>query len=314
MTSPRTLQRFGWAVVAYNVLVIAWGALVRATGSGAGCGRHWPTCQGEVVPRSRALETVIEFTHRSTSGLALLAVVALVVLARRALPPGHAARRAALAGLVLMLVEAALGAALVLFGWVARDASPERGWVMAVHLTNTLLLLGALVLAAAWAGAPSGPLPGGRLRATRLIGLAALALVLAGASGAIAALGDTLHPATSFAAGMQQDLDASSSLLLRLRVLHPPIAVAAALAVAWAARRSAEVVGAGAERLALTATASAWAQVAAGVVNLALLAPVWMQLVHLVLADVTWIALVALAARVLRPEGPAVAAGDTAAA
>jgi len=146
VTTVKTLQRFAWAVVAYNVLVIVWGAFVRATGSGAGCGRHWPTCQGEVVPRAPVLETVIEYTHRATSGLALVLVVLLVILARRALPRGHAARRAAVAGLMLILVEAALGAALVLFGWVARDASPERGWVMAIHLTNTLLLLGALVL------------------------------------------------------------------------------------------------------------------------------------------------------------------------
>lgn len=308
MTTPRTLQRFAWAMVAYNVAVIAWGAFVRATGSGAGCGRHWPTCQGVVVPRAPALETVIEFTHRATSGLALLGAVALVLLARRALPAGHAARRAAWATLGLMLVEALLGAALVLFGWVARDTSPERGWVMAVHLTNTLLLLGAMVLTGAWATAPAGPLPAGRREAGGPIALAALAVILAGASGAVAALGDTLYPATSLAAGLRQDLAASSSLLLRLRVLHPPLAVAAALAVTWAARRAHESLGAAAAGPALAAGLAAWTQVGVGLVNLALLAPTWLQLVHLALADLTWIALLALAGVAWRPVADGAAA------
>jgi cytochrome c oxidase assembly protein subunit 15 len=301
----RRLQRFAWAVVVYNVAVIVWGAFVRATGSGAGCGRHWPTCQGEVVPRAPVLETVIEFTHRSTSGLALLLVVLLVVLTRRALPPAHAARRAAVASLVLMLVEAALGAALVLFGWVAKDASPERGWVMAVHLTNTLLLLGALVLTAAWTSAPAGPPRRDRGPVLSAIGLAALACIVAGASGAIAALGDTLHPATSLGGALRQDLDAGSSLLLRLRLLHPPLALAYVFTVTFAARRAAEALPIQLDRLALLLTVAAWSQVGAGVLNLALLAPTWMQLLHLALADVTWILLAALAARATWPRGEA---------
>lgn len=309
---PGALPRFAWAVVAWNVLVIAWGAFVRATGSGAGCGRHWPTCQGVVVPRAPALETVIEFTHRATSGLSLLLVVALVAWTWRALPSGHPARRAAAASLALILVEALLGAGLVLFGLVARDASPARGWVMAVHLTNTLLLLGALVWTADWSGRPAGPPAPRRGRLRLELGLAGLALVAAGASGAVAALGDTLYPATSLAEGLRQDLGASGSLLLRLRLLHPPIAVAAALALAWVARRTAEAVGAPAERVALAATVLAGAQVLAGLVNLALLAPVWMQLVHLVLADLAWIALALLAARALAPGSPGGAAAAAA--
>ncbi len=303
MTTVRNLKRFAWAVVGYNVLVVVWGAFVRATGSGAGCGRHWPTCQGVVVPRAPVLETIIEYTHRATSGLALVLVVVLVLWSRRALPRGHAARKAAVAGLVLMLVEAALGAALVLFGWVARDASPERGWVMAVHLTNTLLLLGALVLAASWASAPAGPPRVGRRPVTRALALGALALLVTGAAGAIAALGDTLYPAASLAGAIRQDLDASGSLLLRLRVLHPAIAALAVLTVSWAARQAQEVLPRQETRLPTAATATIWIQALAGVVNVSLLAPIWMQLVHLALADAAWIALAALAARVWRPVG-----------
>jgi cytochrome c oxidase assembly protein subunit 15 len=303
------LRRFAWGVVGYHVAVIAWGALVRATGSGAGCGRHWPTCRGEVVPRAPALETLIEFTHRWTSGLALLLVVALLVLARRVLPSGHPARRAALASLGLVILEALLGAALVLFGWVARDTSPSRGWVMAVHLTNTLLLLAALALTAAWAEAPAAPLRRAARGVTPALAVAALAFLLAGASGAVAALGDTLFPATSFGDGLRQDLSGAGSLLLRLRLLHPPLALAAALAVSLAARRAGEATGSRVGAAGPVATALAWGQVALGLVNLLLLAPVGLQLGHLVLADLTWISLVVVAARARWPG----AAGEAAA-
>ena len=161
-TRASAFTRFAWTVLGYNLLVVAWGAFVRATGSGAGCGKHWPTCNGEIVPRAPGVETAIEFAHRSTSGLALLLVVALVVWAFRAFPSGHAARKAAVGSLVLMLVEALVGAGLVLFGWVAKDASFARGWVMAIHLTNTFLLLGALALVADWSRHAGGLAPAGR--------------------------------------------------------------------------------------------------------------------------------------------------------
>jgi cytochrome c oxidase assembly protein subunit 15 len=185
---------------------------------------------------------------------------------------------------------------------VAKDTSPERGWVMAVHLTNTLLLLGALTLAASWVEAPAGPLaprPGGVAGALLL---AAGAMVLAGASGAVAALGDTLYPASTLGEALQQDLDASARLLLRLRLLHPPLAVIAAAAIAFGARLAARTVPEGpVRRAAAVATALAVAQLALGAVNLLLLAPVGLQLAHLALADLTWIALAALAARSLAP-------------
>lgn len=84
---------FAWANVAYNLLVILWGAFVRATGSGAGCGDHWPLCDGQVIPRAPSTEMLIEFTHRLTSGVALLGAVALLVWAFRAYGRGHRVRR-----------------------------------------------------------------------------------------------------------------------------------------------------------------------------------------------------------------------------
>jgi protoheme IX farnesyltransferase len=90
--SQTWLSRYAWGVLVWNVLVALWGAYVRATGSGAGCGAHWPTCNGEIIPRAPQVETLIEFTHRATSGLAFLAVLALLILALRTLPKGHPAR------------------------------------------------------------------------------------------------------------------------------------------------------------------------------------------------------------------------------
>ncbi|ACL63583.1 cytochrome oxidase assembly [Anaeromyxobacter dehalogenans 2CP-1] len=298
----KAFARFAWSVLAYNLAVVVWGAFVRATGSGAGCGKHWPMCNGEVVPRSPALETVIEFTHRATSGVALLLVVALVVAARRTFPPGHPARRWAWASLGLVLVEALVGAGLVLFGWVAKDDSAARGWVVAVHLTNTFLLVGAIALTAALAGRARGLALRGHAGLTGALGLAAGALVLTGASGAIAALGDTLFPATSFAEGLRQELSEEAHVLLRLRVLHPFVAVFSTLALGWAARSALRARPDADTRAASFAVLLlAGLQLFAGVLNVALLAPVWMQLVHLLVADLLWVALVVLAATALSP-------------
>jgi cytochrome c oxidase assembly protein subunit 15 len=296
--------RYAWSVLAVNLGVVAWGAFVRATGSGAGCGRHWPTCNGQIVPRAPAVETAIEFGHRASSGIALLLVVALVGWAVRAFPRGHAARKAAWAALALMLSEALVGAGLVLFGWVAKDASAARGWVMAIHLTNTFLLLAALALAAEWSARPGGIALAGRGAVAAALGAGLAAVLLAGVTGAIAALGDTLFPATGFAAGLRDELSGDAHVLLRLRVLHPFAAIAAGAALVGIARVALRAREDGRVRRAALALAALVAlEIAAGVANVLLLAPVWLQLVHLLVADGVWLALVLLAAATLAPGG-----------
>lgn len=294
------LRATAWGVLIYNLAVILWGAFVRATGSGAGCGEHWPTCNGQLLPRDPSLETAIEFTHRATSGLALLSVVALLLLARRATPPGSAPRRAATASMIFMVLEAAVGAVLVLFSLTATDTSLARAAVMGVHLVNTFLLLACLTLTALW----SSGLPPARLRgqglAPPLLLAAALGLLVLGVSGAIAALGDTLFPATSLAEGLRQDLSPGAHFLLRLRVLHPLLALGvgagtAAAAVVLALSRRDRRTRAFAAALVLIIGA----QIAVGFTNLALLAPVWLQLTHLLLADLLWLCFIALGASAL---------------
>ena len=132
---------FAWALLGYDVLVVLWGAFVRATGSGAGCGRHWPMCNGEFVPRAPRLETLIELSHRVSSGAAFAFTAVLLVWALRAYPRGHRIRWGAGAAMLLMVSEAAVGAGLVLFELVAHDASMKRALSVSVHLVNTFLLL-----------------------------------------------------------------------------------------------------------------------------------------------------------------------------
>jgi len=299
-TTTSRAARFAWTVLGYNLLVILWGALVRATGSGAGCGAHWPLCDGEVLPRSPQLTTLIEFSHRASSGLALLLVVALVVVGFRARPKGDPARRAAVASLVLILVEAGIGAGLVLFELVAHDASLARAFAMAAHLVNTFALLAALTLTAHFlsGGAPLR-LHGRRGAALALAGAMA-AVVLVGISGAIAALGDTLFPSRSLAEAFQADLAPGAHVLLRLRLLHPALAVATGIALVALAVLFPAAPDDRLGRLSGRALAAlALLQLLVGMLNVALLAPVALQLVHLLLADLVWISLIRLAASVL---------------
>jgi heme A synthase len=295
------LTRFSWSVLAYNVAVILWGAVVRATGSGAGCGSHWPLCNGVVVPRAPRIETIIELSHRLTSGLALVLVLALAVAVFRRRPKGDPARRAAAASVLLMLSEAAVGAALVLFRLVADNPSMARAMFMATHLVNTFFLLAALTLTAWFAGGGAPLRWRGHGWRSGALALGVLALLLAGVSGAVAALGDTLWPARSLSEALQQDLSPTAHLLIRLRLLHPAIAAAAGLfALFLTVQAPAHATNpANTTRWGRWTAACVLLQWIVGLLNVALLAPVWMQVVHLLVADLLWIAFVLFAAGLL---------------
>ncbi|MEM9293887.1 MAG: COX15/CtaA family protein [Acidobacteriota bacterium] len=298
--SPR-FTAFAWFVVAVILVVIVWGALVRATGSGAGCGSHWPLCNGEIVPPAPALATFIEFTHRLTSGISLLLVVALYWMARQRFAAASPVRRAALASLVLIIVEALIGAGLVIFGLVEDNASAARAVYLALHLVNTLLLLAAVTLTADLSSRRDAQFP--LSAASTGLWVVILLVIASGASGAVAALGDTLYPAESLREGIADELSATAPTLLRLRVIHPLIAVAASLAMLSFVRsylerarprqlrRGAVAPSAEGSRRARWLMVLVFAQLIGGVVNVVLLAPTWMQLVHLLMADLVWIAL-----------------------
>jgi len=293
------LQRFAWGVLVYFIAVILWGTLVRATGSGAGCGEHWPLCNGTLMQHSPRFDTMIEFTHRITSGLSFFSAVGLLVWTFAGTVRGHLARGAAVAVVAFTLIEAIVGALLVKLGLTAQSQSPLRAPYLALHLTNTLLLLAALTLTAHLLSRRTGY----TRRSIRLVApfgaVASVVVVLiVGVTGSLAALGDTLFPATSLGSALAQDFSATSGWLVRWRWTHPTVAFFASVVLIWllvrAARRTAQWDNRGLSALVLVLLA---AQYVLGVLDVVMLAPLWLQVAHLLGADLLWAALVVLAAR-----------------
>lgn len=288
-----------WGVLAFNILVVLWGDVVRATGSGAGCGRHWPSCNGEALPQIPQIDTLIEFTHRLTSGVALILVIGLAVWAFRAYPKRHQVRLGAALSLFFIITEALVGAGLVLFGWVANDTSPIRAVVVSIHLTNTFALLGFLTLTAWWASGGKAIQSRGQGWLSWAIGFSLVALFLLGISGAMTALSDTLFPASSLVEGLEQKYDPTAHFLVRLRLLHPIIAIAVGIylvAVAFIHTNQHPTVTS--RRLARLFTAIYVFQLMIGAFNVVLLTPIWLQQVHLLITDIVlivWVIFVATA-------------------
>lgn len=297
------LPRLAWTALLYNILVILWGAVVRITGAGAGCGDHWPLCNGVVVPQSPTLHTIIEFSHRLTSGASGLLALALVVAAFMTTQRGHPARTGALWSLGLIVLEGLVGGIQVLLGLTATSTDPARGFIQGIHLANTFALLAALLLTALWAsGQPMLRLRGqGRVGLLSYLGLALMLLM--GMAGAVTALGDLLFLPADGSVGIstiKHDFALTATIIENLRVVHPLIAVLGAAYLAYLAawlrreRPNAEVGRWSAVLWSLIAV-----QVVAGFVNVALRAPGWMQILHLLLACVMWLATVMLVYRAL---------------
>lgn len=296
MRSSSRFAAVAAALLVYTVGVVLWGAYVRASLSGDGCGDHWPLCNGVALPVDPSTKTIVELTHRVTSGICWLWTFGMWLVALRIFERGHATRAAAGWSLFFMTTEALVGAGLVLFRMVADNPSNARAAWMSAHLINTFLLLAALTWLVVSAACTDGVrFPVDRW-ARRTFGLAAIAVLIVGVSGAVAALGDTLFPTSSLAQGIHEDFSPTSHLFLRLRLWHPVIAVVASAYLLWLAgavhRRASD---SSFPRLGLALGALVVLQIFVGLLNVALLAPVWMQLFHLLMADATWIVLVLLA-------------------
>lgn len=294
----RMLQvaRFAWATLCFNVAVMLWGTYVRATGSGAGCGDHWPVCNGDVLGSSAKVQTLIEFTHRMTSAIALLMVGCLVVWGWRVTSKGDWARYSAVIAAVLLANEALLGAALVLLGYVAQDKSAARVLFLGLHFGNSFLLLATLALTAAWLSNGSGRYRViRRRRQVTAIGAGLLATMVIGITGAVAALSDTLFPATSLRSSLLLDVSPRAPALLHFRLLHPPIAILSACYIAWVIFTS-SIRERRVSQRAIGLILLLVAQLGIGVMNVLLLAPLGLQILHLFVADVLWVVLVLVSA------------------
>ena len=249
------------------------------------------------MPHSPQVATMIEFSHRLTAALSTFLVIGLAVWAFRALPKFHPGRRAAVAAVVFTFVEALIGAGLVLFEKVAKDQSFARVVYLSVHLINTFFLVGAIALAAYWAsGGPRIQWRGANSwRFPALAGL--IATLVLGVSGAVTALGDTLYPSASFLDGIRSDFAPTAHALIRFRVYHPLFAMLVgaylgAFAIAALLKNKTALV----QPIAATLLGLIFVQWALGGLDAILLAPVWIQLIHLVLADALWIAALLLSA------------------
>jgi len=296
--SSQKFGRFAWFIVGYLILVILWGAWVRISGSGAGCGAHWPTCNGEVIPLNPAWKTVVEFTHRLTSGLSLPLVIALVFAAFRRFPKGHGVRWASVGTLLFLLSEAALGAGLVKFELVAENASIARAVTASFHLINTFILAAFATLCAWWGSNGFPNFRSKRSGASLLVGLGLFALLITGMSGAITALGDTLFPTQVFTEQgllphLKEDLTSSTHFLVQLRIFHPIIAIISGVyllgLMPWLSDRRADL-----KKACLRVNILVICQLLLGVLNIMLAAPGWIQIAHLLLALGVWLATVLL--------------------
>ncbi len=313
--------RYAAFVLAYNVPVIVFGAFVRASKSGDGCGSHWPLCNGSALPLDQGVKTLVEFSHRMMSGLDGFLVLGLLVWAFRVFAPGSKVRKAALFTFFFTVVEALIGRALVKNGWVVNDTSAARAVVLSLHLVNTFLLLGALALTTWFARMRNGA--DLRLRGQGAVGgalvFALLATLALGVTGAVTALGDTLFPITSHAQAVRDSLTPGVHFLVRLRLLHPYIATSVGLYLLLLAGLVGHLrPGVHVRRFAQLMVGVFGIEMTAGLVNVWLKAPVGMQLVHLGIADVLWVGLVlfvasAVAADVPRVEGSRVVLSETAA-
>jgi heme A synthase len=284
----RNFERFAWFFVAWLVATILFGAWVRISGSGDGCGSHWPACNGSVIPQSPSTKTIIEFSHRMMTGCCGIFAIVLLVWARRLDRPVF---RAAGLAFAFLIVESLLGALLVKAHLVVNDASMSRAIVVALHLANTLMLTSSAALVAWRAGSRSAPFMPAASRG--LLGAVLLALLLTNMTGAVTALGDTVFPTKpaldgSLFAKLGADASPGQHFLVRLRVIHPGVAVLAAFLAAGVLLSVARRGSAGA-KLAGAACAAVLVQVALGTANVALAAPGWMQIVHLLMAQIVWL-------------------------
>lgn len=299
----RSYARAALWLIALLLFVIVWGGLMRATGSSPGCAGDWPLCGGAVMPDAVGRDATIDLIHRLSSGLLLAGTISCFLMARRRFAPRHPVRRAAAAVLAFTAVEALVGGAIVLLGKTGGDASAGRAIVMSVHVVNTFLLLASAALGAWWSGGGSLPAWDTRSRhAPALIG-GLLALLLLGATGAITALSDTLFAVGTLAGGDRPELSPTAQTLVRLRIVHPVLALLTAGGwIALAAHFARSGDGSVTARLARVVGALAVVQIAAGLASVPLLAPIPLRLLHLLFGDLTWIACVLLASEVLAAE------------
>ncbi|MNK07858.1 Heme A synthase [compost metagenome] len=283
-------KKFAFGLLIYTLLVILWGAWVRISHSGDGCGDTWPLCHGQLIPEAQRGKTWVEYGHRLMSGIYGLVVIYFYVVARKVFPKGHYARKMALATLIFTITEALLGAKLVLFGLVTTNDTPYRAFVMALHQLNSFMLTGAVALSYAGASFDQKLMPTSRL--SKAIRFFPWIIIAIGITGAWASLSNSLFPTESLWQGLLDDLSSDSHFLVRLRGLHPMLAALGAGSLAlyfWIQANTAESEAL--QKRSLQLSMILVVGIIFGVATLVFHAPVWMKIVHLALAHTIWVVL-----------------------
>lgn len=303
MKNMKYYSRFAWFFLAFNFYVILGGAYVRATGSGAGCGEHWPLCNGVVVPNFSTIHTIIEFTHRVSSGIVGIGSIVLLIWAFKVTKKNDPVRISAIVAFMFVIFEALLGAGLVLFGLVAKNSSAVRAFVMSLHLVGTFILIASISLTAAWSSGLKLMKWKGRGKRVFPILFMIIGMFIVGMSGAITALGDTLFRPNYVGEGLINDMNSADHFLKSLRMYHPIFAVIIALYTVFMSwnltnKNSSNIL----KKLTLSITIIFSIQIIIGFINIVLLAPVWMQIIHLLIADLAWIFCVLFGSQALSEE------------
>lgn len=290
----KKFAKFAWFVLAYNIVVVIWGVFLRASKSGDGCGQYWLTCHNEIIPTAPQLKTVIEFSHRLMSGLDFLIVLGLMIFVLRKFAKGKQIRKFAVVSFVFIITEALIGAGLVLTGNTALADTAARPFWAIGHLLNTFVLMASLSLTAWLASGGNEISLKNKGKYVWILALGIVGFIFIGASGSLAALSSMLYETKSLTEGLQQDFAGSSPLLLRLRISHPILSILVGISIAFLAgwlKTKAEG-NLWVQRFSNVLTVLVLIQLCFGALTLFMLAPILMQLGHLLLADLMWISFV----------------------
>lgn len=295
----RRYKNFVLFLIVYTFLIILWGAWVRISGSGDGCGDHWPLCQGKILPEFEQYKTLIEFAHRLKSGLYGFFILGLYFWSKKLFPKTHWGRKAAKFSLLFTVTEALLGAALVKFSLVGNNDSLVRAFSMSLHMINSLLLTGSLTMTYLFAETHSFRWKPSTEKFRKFAMIVIILVLVIATTGAFASLAATLFPSESLLSGMAADFSSDSPLLIRLRVLHPILALLIGSSLVFILLNSLSSHNGVLKKRGQILTGFLVSEIIFGLSTLISLAPVWMKLVHLQLAHLVWMSLLATLAALL---------------
>ncbi len=266
LTVDKTRKNLFFTLWIYTLLVILWGAWVRISHSGDGCGDHWPLCAGEVIPDFKQSKTIVEYFHRIMSGAYGIFVVYLFLKFKNTTTPYF--KKLLYGVLILTTSEALIGALLVKLELVSVNDSFLRLLFMSLHQLNSFLLTAVCYLLYKSSDLDKTFKPSSKL----------ILFIIVSVTGAIAALSTTLFPAQSLFQGIINDFQMHSHPFIRLRILHPVLALSVMSYFIYYFYTKNNI----------RFTLEILAAVFVGLITLVSLSPLALKLSHLLIAHLLW--------------------------